>query len=164
WAVLGQKIFALAEEQAVHRREAFNDLLAVVGRVRRLRTESRSVQAVGEFRLPARDAHLVRPRAFELYGSPRSELSRDRTQAAQAGPRRDELDPHVRAALDDLQTAQGRTCAAPFEPLQQLLEVYVNGERARLIDQAEAGGELRDQDRAPAAVRVPCVAFDADEE
>ena len=48
-AALGQKIFALAQQQAVHQREAFDDFFAVVRRVDRLRAEPRAVLAVGEF-------------------------------------------------------------------------------------------------------------------
>jgi hypothetical protein len=81
-----QQAFALAHEQAIHRHEALDELLRVVGRVDLFRAEAGAVRAAGQFRPLTRNAHLVRPRVLKFDGALRRRLPRDRAQPAHVEP------------------------------------------------------------------------------
>ena len=101
------------------------------------------------------------------------EVARDLGQAG-AGFLLDELDPPVVAAIEDPQRQAGeaardgrarRRPAAPApHPGQQPAVGGVEGEAARLVDDAEAGGERQRGDPAAAVVRVGQRRLDVDDQ
>ena len=65
-----------------------------------------------------------------------------------------ELQPTVVAAIQDVEDAQRRLCAAFVQPPQELLKVRAHGQRPGLVDDADAGAERHDDDRAPLPMLV----------
>ena len=65
-----------------------------------------------------------------------------------------ELHPAVSPAVEDLERPEGRVVAPLVQPGQELLEVHVDRQAPRLVDDAQAGAEFRDQHRPAAAMRV----------
>src|ERR1043165_5458654 len=79
-----------------------------------------------------------------------------------ARPMFDEFPPAVIAAIEHPQDPEWWIGAAIVEPSEQLLEVYLDGERLGLVDQLESGAEGDDCNRATFAVGIAGMSFDAD--
>jgi hypothetical protein len=77
--------------------------------------------------------------------------------------RRHELGPAVVAAIEHAHRPQRRRGAGRVQPGDEAVEMMIDRERARLVDEPEAAGEPEQQGRPPAAVAVARPALDLDQ-
>src|SRR6187549_2827250 len=66
----------------------------------------------------------------------------------------DELDPAVRTAIQNLSLSKARAEALVVGPSQEVIEMYIDGQRSRFINELQSRTKLGDQHRSPIPVAI----------